>query len=110
MVTQESAAKKGGGTSLETIFWRNADRWADQPALIDREDFARHVEEVLGIDHLASEDFVDRFFAGGGLELALRRLADLAAAVVQSTRKRLQVYEFELDRFEYVVLEEDDKV
>src|SRR5438128_2366959 len=109
MATADNKASISGGKSLEEVLFRHLDRFTDEHAIVDREEFAAHLEEALGIDELASEHFVERFFAGDPV-MALARPADRAAAVVQASRKRLQAYEFDLDRYEYVVLEEDDKV
>src|SRR3954447_4639052 len=108
MATVDKASTQGG-PSLEDILFRSLRLLSDQPARVDRAAFADHIEEVFGADPMASEAFVEKFFSGDAT-LAAKRPADLAAAVVQATKKRMQVYQFDVDRFEYVVLEEDDKV
>src|SRR2546426_2270509 len=109
MATADDKASARSTRSLEEVLFRNLDRFSDEHAIVDREEFAAHIEELLGVDPLVSEEFVERFFAGAPA-VALHRPADRAAAVVEASKKRLQCYEFDLDRYEYVVLEEEDKV
>src|SRR5919205_108935 len=98
-------------TSLDNILFRRLEGWTERPSVVDREEFTEHIEELLaaGVDHLAAEEFVEHFYEGNP-QLGEGRRPDVAAAVVAATKKRLQVYDFNLDRYEYVVLEEEDKV
>ncbi len=104
----------GGGVSLEDILWRNASRWSEGPALVDR-DVLEEREEFVNRIHrafdgeLPAEEFVGHFFGEDAFDLS-KAPADMAEAIVRASKKRMQVYEFDLDRFEYVVLEEEDKV
>src|SRR5690349_19228174 len=94
-----------GARSLEQILWRAMDRFCEQPALLDSEEFADHIAGVFDGD-LPAERFVERFFAGNPELAALE--PDLAEAVVRSRTERLHVYAFDLNRLEYVVLEDVD--
>ncbi|MGZ6125182.1 MAG: hypothetical protein ACXWLR_09495, partial [Myxococcales bacterium] len=92
--------------SLEQILWRAMDRFREAPALLDAEEFARHLEHAFDAA-LPEEAFADRFFAGVD---RLHRQDTLAAAVVRAAERRLHVYEFDLDRLEYVIVEDDRDV
>src|SRR5229473_1913781 len=70
------SAQDQGGRSLEQILWRSIDRWTEEPALVDSDEFAAHI----------------------------------AGALVRATRERLHVYEVDLERLEYVVIEDKEKV
>src|SRR3954452_14270077 len=89
------------GPSLEQILWRAMDRWEERPALVDSDEFAAHIEHVFD-GHLPSEDWVARFFDGS--DAMHKAPADMAEAIVQATRERLHVYEFDLKRLEYVIV------
>ena len=105
----ESVAESASsaGPSLETLLWRAVDRWTEDPGLVDSDEFAERIALAFNGDS-AAEDWVDRFFRG---EDALHAPpSDMAEAVVKATRSRLHVYEFDLNRLEYVIIEDDDKV
>src|SRR5260221_1821890 len=104
----ESAIETSGGPSLEQILWRAMDRWDERPALVDSEEFADHIAEVFDGD-LPSEQWVARFFEGSE-KLHGKAPSDLAEAIVRSTKDRLAVYEFDLKKLEYVIVEDDEKV
>ncbi|MGZ6123593.1 MAG: hypothetical protein ACXWLR_01460 [Myxococcales bacterium] len=92
--------------SLEQILWRAMDRWREEPALVDAEEFAQHIAQAFGAE-LPEEAFADRFFADAD---RLHRASTLADAVVRAAPRRLHVYEFDLNRLEYVIVEDDDGV
>src|SRR6266851_1998510 len=101
------SAQDQGGRSLEQILWRSIDRWTEEPALVDSDEFAAHIAGAFEGD-VPAEAWVDRFFRGAD---PVRRLpSDMAGAVVRATRERLHVYEFDLERLEYVVIEDKEKV
>src|SRR3954469_6598354 len=93
------------GPSLEQILWRAMDRFTEEPALLDAEEFAAHLEHVFE-GHLAVEDFADHFFAGAD------RLHEPRAGngEVRARRPRLHAYQFDLRELEYVVVEDEDRV
>src|SRR5947209_3116453 len=97
-----------GGPSLEQILWRAMDRWEERPALVDADEFAQHIEEAFDGD-LPAEAWVTRFFEGDA-KLHGKAPADMAEAIVRATQERLHVYEFDLDRLEYVIVEDEKKV
>ena len=88
------------GPSLEDILWRAMDRFAEEPAVLDAEEFAAHIAGAFS-GELPEEAFVERFIEGNP-ELA--RKADMAEAIVRSTASRLHVYQFDLDHLDYVVI------
>ncbi|HKC59011.1 MAG TPA: hypothetical protein VKB92_02915 [Myxococcales bacterium] len=92
--------------SLEDILWRAMDRFAEEPSVLDAEEFAVRVAAAFG-GELPEETFVDRF-VDGNPELA--RKVDMAEAIVRSTPSRLHVYEFDLSHLDYVVIEEEEQV
>jgi hypothetical protein len=103
----ESAIETSGGPSLEQILWRAMDRWQERPALVDSEEFARHIEDVFQ-GNLPAESWVARFFEG--TEKLHKAPADMAEAIVRATKERLAVYEFDLRKLEYVIVEDEEKV
>ena len=104
----ENASKTSGGPSLEQILWRAMDRWEERPALVDSDEFAAHIEGVFHGD-VPAETWVARFFDGkdGGVH---RGPSDMAEAIVRATGERLAVYEFDLRKLEYVIVESEEKV
>src|ERR1700736_3714301 len=104
----ESATDVASGPSLEQILWRSLDEWTEAPGLVDRDDFAAHIAGAFDGD-VPAEAFVERFFSGDPLE-RMRAPSDLAEAIVRSTRDRLQVYEFDLRKLEYVIVEDKEKL
>jgi len=100
------SATELAGPSLEDILWRAMDRFAEEPAVLDAEEFAARIAGAFEGD-LPEEAFVARFVEGNP-ELA--RKADMAEAIVRSTPSRLQVYQFDLGRLDYVVIEEEEQV
>ena len=103
----ESAIDAASGPSLESILWRSLDQWTE-PGLVDRDEFAAHIASAFD-GEVPSETWVNRFFDGDPLD-RMRRPADLAEAIVRSTRERLHVYEFDLRKLEYVIVEDREKV
>jgi len=95
-----------GGPSLEQILWRAMDRYTERPGLVDADEFAEHLFGVFDGD-LPAEAWVARFFEGDKLKSAP---TDVAEAIVKATRQRLHVYEFDLNRLEYVIIEDEEKV
>ncbi|MGZ6143344.1 MAG: hypothetical protein ACXWLM_08395, partial [Myxococcales bacterium] len=92
--------------SLEQILWRARDRFREKPALVDSEEFAQHIARAFEAE-LPEESFAERFFAGAD---RLHQRAAFAGAVVRASRQPLHVYEFDLGRLEYVIVEDDDEV
>lgn len=103
----ESASKTSGGPSLEQILWRAMDRWEERPALVDSDEFAAHIEGVFHGD-VPAETWVARFFDGADGQH--QGPSDMAEAIVHATRERLAVYEFDLRKLEYVIVESEEKV
>ena len=103
----ESAIETSGGPSLEQILWRAMDRWEERPALVDSDEFAAHIEGVFHGD-LPAETWVARFFEGA--DGRHKGPSDMAEAIVRTTRDRLAVYEFDLRKLEYVIVESEEKV
>jgi len=103
----ESAIETSGGPSLDQILWRAMDRWGERPALVDSEEFAKHIEDVFE-GNLPAEEWVARFFEG--TEKPHKAPADMAEAIVRATKERLAVYEFDLRKLEYVIVEDEEKV
>ena len=101
------SAMATSGPSLEQILWRALDRWEEPPSLVDAEEFADHIAGIFECD-LPSHVWVERFFAGHTDRRAPP--ADMAEAIVQSTRQRLQVHQFDLRRLEYVIVEGKEQV
>src|SRR5947209_325708 len=102
------SAMQTGGPSLEQILWRAMDRWEERPALVDADEFARHIEDAFDGD-LPAEAWVARFFAGDA-KLHGKAPSDMAEAIVRATQQRLHVYEFDLNKLEYVIVEDEEKV
>ncbi|TMA18744.1 MAG: hypothetical protein E6J88_19085 [Deltaproteobacteria bacterium] len=96
------------GPSLEQILWRAMDRWEERPALVDADEFAAHIEEAFDGD-LPAESWVARFFEGEA-KLHGKAPSDMAEAIVRATKERLHVYEFDLNKLEYVIVEDEEKV
>jgi hypothetical protein len=92
--------------SLEQILWRAMDRFREEPALVDAEEFAQHIAHAFDAE-VPEEAFADRFFEGAD---RLHRRATFAASVVRAAQRRLHVYEFDLDRLEYVIVEDERDV
>src|SRR3954454_21444768 len=103
----ESATTTTAGPSLEQILWRAMDRWEERPSLIDSDEFAAHIAEVFEGD-VPAESWVQRFFDGA--DKLHKAPADMAEAIVRATRDRLAVYDFDLKRLEYVIVEDEEKV
>jgi hypothetical protein len=100
-------ATGASGPSLEQILWRSMDRFREDPAVLDAEEFAEHIAHAFD-EVVPEEAFADRFFRAD--ETTHRRPATLAEAVVQRARQRLHVYEFDLNTLEYVIVEDKDKL
>ena len=62
-VREHSRDDDEDGPSLESILWGAAERWSDEPGLVDREEFADYIFEAWGGES-PTEDFVSRFFDG----------------------------------------------
>lgn len=92
--------------SLEQILWRAMDRFREEPALVDAEEFAQHIARAFDAE-VPEETFADRFFDGAE---KLHRRTTFAAAVVRASQRRMHVYEFDLGRLEYVIVEDDRDV
>ena len=101
-----ASATETSGPSLEQILWRALDRFRERPALVDAEEFADHVAHAFEAV-VPEEAFADRFFAGVD-RLHHQPPRTLAEAVVRSSGRRLHVYEFDLDRLEYVIVEDKE--
>ena len=100
------AENLASGPTLEQILWRAMDRYEERPGLVDSEEFAAHIFGIFEGD-VPAETWVERFFEGDKLHAAP---ADVAEAIVKATRQRLHVYEFDLNRLEYVIIEDEEKV
>src|SRR5713101_8062155 len=100
------SATELAGPSLEDVLWRAMDRFAEEPAVLDAEEFAARIAGAFD-GELPEEAFVERFLEGNP-ELA--RKADMAEAIVRSTPARLHVYQFDLGHLDYVVIEEEEQV
>ena len=103
----ESATEVARGSSLEEILLRHLDRFGERPALLDREEFAAHIASAFDGD-VPAESFVERFFAGNP-EVAAAA-PDVAHAFVASVGARLDFYQFDLSGFEFVVIENAQKI
>ncbi|TMA21716.1 MAG: hypothetical protein E6J84_00235, partial [Deltaproteobacteria bacterium] len=95
------------GPSLEQILWRAMDRFREEPALLDAEEFADHIAHAFDAQ-VSEERFSEHFFAGAD-ELH-QKSHTLAEAVARSATQRLHVYEFDLNRLEYVIVEDKDRL
>lgn len=93
--------------SLEQILWRAMDRVQERPTLVDADEFAEHIAGIFEGD-VPAEAWVERFFDGA--DKMHRAPADVAEAIVRATADRLHVYEFELQRAEYVIVEDEKQV
>ena len=97
------SATQTSGPSLEQILWRSMDRWREEPALLDAEEFAEHIARSFeGV--VPEETFAERFFADG------ERPKSPAEMVVRRAQQRLHAYEFDLNRLEYVIVEEKERL
>src|SRR6266849_5961615 len=105
-VEMSASSTQPAAPSLEDILWRAMDRFAEEPSVLDAEEFAVRVAAAFG-GELPEETFVDRF-VDGNPELA--RKLDTAEAIVRSTPSRLHVCEFDLSHLDYVVIEEEEQV
>jgi len=95
------------GPSLEQILWRAMDRFWEEPALLDAEEFAEHIAHSFDAE-VPEEAFCGHFFAeADGMH---RPPESLAEAVVRAARRRLHVYEFDLGHLEYVIVEDKDEI
>ena len=95
------------GPSLEQILWRAMDRFWEEPALLDAEEFAEHIARAFDAE-VPEEAFCGHFFAeADGLH---RPPESLAEAVVRAAKRRLHVYEFDLSHLEYVIVEDKDEI
>ena len=83
------------GSSLEQILWRAMDRFREEPALVDTEEFADRIAHAFDAD-LPEERFADRFFDGAD-RMHQKRPA-FAEAFARSAKQPLHAYEFDLDR------------
>jgi hypothetical protein len=101
------SASQTSGPSLEQILWRAMDRFEEKPALVDAEEFADHIAQAFDAD-IAEESFAEHFF--GDADKLHRPRKTAAEAVVQAARQRLHAYEFDLDRLEYVIVEDRDQL
>src|SRR5260370_37857337 len=101
------AVGTSGGALLERVLGRAMDRWEERPALVGSEEFARHIEDVFE-GNLPAESWVARFFEG--TEKLHTAPADMAEAIVRATKERLAVYEFDLRKLEYVLVDDQEKV
>ncbi|MGZ6143872.1 MAG: hypothetical protein ACXWLM_11080, partial [Myxococcales bacterium] len=104
---ESAPTSTASGPSLEQILWRAMDRWEERPALVDAGEFARHIEDAFDGD-MPAEAWVARFFDGD--DKLHKAPSDMAEAIVRATRDRLHVYEFDLNRLEYVIVEDEEKV
>ena len=95
------------GPSLEQILWRAMDRFWEEPALLDAEEFAEHIARAFDAE-VPEEAFCGHFFAeADGLH---RPPKSLAEAVARAAKRRLHVYEFDLSHLEYVIVEDKDEI
>src|SRR5882724_10697166 len=81
------------------------DRWREEPALLDAEEFADHIARHFEVPE---ETFAERFFAG--VDTLHRRPKSQAEMVVGRAQQRLHAYEFDLNRLEYVIVEEKERL
>ena len=95
------------GPSLEQILWRAMDRFREDPALLDAEEFADHIAHAFDAQ-VSEERFSEHFFAS--TDKLHQKSQTLAEAVVRSAKQRLHVYEFDLNRLEYVIVEDKDRL
>ncbi|HEY4730380.1 MAG TPA: hypothetical protein VIH41_04565, partial [Myxococcales bacterium] len=101
------SATQTSGPSLEQILWRSMDRWREEPALLDAEEFAEHIARSFeGV--VPEETFAERFFAG--VDTLHQRPKSQAEMVVRGAKQRLHAYEFDLNRLEYVIVEEKERL
>ncbi len=63
------SAQDQGGRSLEQILWRSIDRWTEEPALVDSDEFAAHIAGAFEGD-VPAEAVLPR--RGPGPQAALR--------------------------------------
>src|SRR5882762_6844675 len=83
------------------------DRWREEPALLDAEEFAEHIARSFeGV--VPEETFAERFFAGA--DTLHQRPKSQAEMVVRRAKQRLHAYEFDLNRLEYVIVEEKERL
>src|SRR6266446_2913713 len=83
------------------------DRFWEDPALLDAEEFADHIANAFDAE-VPEEAFCGHFFAeADGLH---RPPESLANAVVRAAKRRLHVYEFDLSHLEYVIVEDKDEI
>jgi len=90
---------------LEQILWRSMDRWREEPALLDAEEFADHIARFFEVPE---ETFAERFFDDA--DRLHQRPKSQAEMVVRRAKQRLHAYEFDLNRLEYVIVEEKERL
>jgi len=95
------------GPSLEQILWRAMDRFWEEPALLDAEEFAEHIARAFDAE-VPEEAFCGHFFAEA--DALHRPPKSLAEAVARAAKRRLHVYEFDLSHLEYVIVEDKDEI
>ena len=101
------SATQTSGPSLEQILWRSMDRWREEPALLDVEEFAEHIARSFeGV--LPEETFAERFL--GHADRLHQPPGRQAEMVFRRAKQRLHAYEFDLNRLEYVIVEEKEKL
>jgi hypothetical protein len=81
------------------------DRFREEPALLDAEEFADHIAHAFDAE-VSEERFSEHFFAGA--DKFHQKSHTLAEALVRPAEQRLHVYEFDLNRLEYVIVEDKD--
>ena len=101
------SATQTSGPSLEQILWRSMDRWREEPALLDAEEFAEHIARSFE-GMVPEETFAERFFDDAGR--LHQRPKSQAETVVRRAQQRLHAYEFDLNRLEYVIVEEKERL
>src|ERR1700682_1943536 len=83
------------------------DRFWEEPALLDCEEFAEHIAGAFE-GEVPEEAFANHFFEG--VDRLHQGPSSLAAAVGRRATQPLHAYEFALNRLEYVIVEDKDKV
>jgi hypothetical protein len=101
------SATQTSGPSLEQILWRSMDRWREEPALLDAEEFAEHIARSFE-GMVPEETFAERFFDDA--DRLHQRPKNQAETVVRRAQQRLHAYEFDLNRLEYVIVEEKERL
>src|SRR2546427_9330458 len=83
------------------------DRFWEEPALLDAEEFAEHIARAFDAE-VPEEAFCGHFFAEA--DALHRPPKSLAEAVARAAKRRLHVYEFDLSHLEYVIVEDKDEI